>query len=224
MPHLKLLIFNSALRTGWEKRTNAQKGSEIIDRTRGFNTRHIYLDECFEMDAEALKKLFSGVGGAIISSRETISFSEQGITKEEVSAVDVAATRVIHFCLERRIPLFGICYGLQIIGRYFGERIEELDGIRCTPTEITLTIAGQKNVLFEGVPTTFDAPRKHGNAIISSRNIEVLARDKTCIQAIAVPKVDIHGVQFHPHDELNGQLPDPPHLKPLTRFIEMATQ
>ncbi len=228
MTHLKILIFNSEIRTGWQRTKLAQREAKetelmrIIGKKR-FSTRQIYLDECFEMERNAIANLFEGIVAAGISARTTITFSEWGVTKEQVNAIDVAATRVIDFCYKNGIPLLGVCYGFQRIASYIGEHVDELSQPELTSATIELTPRGKKHYLFANVPEIFDARESHYRGITAAQKVEVLARSNECIQAIAVPHTKMIGIQFLPYSAL-------PHVEELSsapvlsRFVETASR
>uniref|UniRef100_UPI00286CAF63 glutamine amidotransferase-related protein n=1 Tax=Chamaesiphon sp. OTE_8_metabat_110 TaxID=2964696 RepID=UPI00286CAF63 len=114
-------------------------------------------------------------------------------------------TATIQACVKRQIPIFGVCLGLQSIVEAYGGELGVLDypqhgkssGIRITAPE---------SVLFQGLPTAFDAGRYHSLYAIPERlpsqlQVTAVAEDGT-IMAIEHQSLPIAGVQFHPESIL----------------------
>ena len=60
--------------------------------------------------------------------------------------------------VERGIPLFGVCLGLQGIAEYFGSELKILDyPVPCQPSEIEVA----ETPLFEGLPRCYTIGRYH---------------------------------------------------------------
>lgn len=88
------------------------------------------------------------------------------------------------------IPILGICAGMQIIGLIFKSSLDSHQEIGMTEIE---TIS--RNLLFS---STFRAFELHNYGIKPSKDFEVLAKSKKCIQSTKHIKKEIYGVLFHP--------------------------
>jgi GMP synthase (glutamine-hydrolysing) len=95
-----------------------------------------------------------------------------------------------------RIPILGICYGLQIIGKNYGKVI---------PGKIKEYGKGQLNVkrngtLFKGMHRREQVWMSHGDKVQSlPKSFEILAGTKSCpISAVENMDKKIFGLQFHP--------------------------
>lgn len=85
-------------------------------------------------------------------------------------------------------PVLGICAGMQVISLVFGSKLR-----KCKEVGMVNVKTVKKNSLFSG---RFDAYALHNYAIRPSRDLEVLAESKDCVQAVRVK--NIYGVLFHP--------------------------
>jgi anthranilate synthase component II len=97
--------------------------------------------------------------------------------------------------------IFGVCLGHQAIAEALGSKLhnmgEVLHGVTtpCTVTDHT-------EVLFQGIPTTFDVCRYHSWTVVPETmpaDLKVTAIDSSnYVLAHAHTKYDLRGVQFHP--------------------------
>lgn len=96
------------------------------------------------------------------------------------------------------IPILGICYGAQILARFFGGKVEP--GRQREYGRSTLTIIDRKCPLFRGVPARLGAWNSHGDLLtrLPSGFVAVASTDNTPFAAIAHRRKPIFGLQFHP--------------------------
>jgi para-aminobenzoate synthetase component 2 len=114
-----------------------------------------------------------------------------------------ASVPLVHACVERKLPLFGVCLGHQAIGAAFGAPIvrapELLHGKTCS---VEHDGAG----VLAGVPSPFIATRYHSLAVNEGdlpAEIEVTARTRSgVVMALQHRTLPIDGVQFHPESVL----------------------
>ncbi|MFN0729737.1 anthranilate synthase component II [Polaribacter gochangensis] len=104
-----------------------------------------------------------------------------------------------------RIPIFGVCLGLQAITEVFGGKIENMGEVfHGVATE--MEIIKKEAIIFKGIPQKFEAARYH-SWIASKENfpseLEITAIDEDgAIQAIEHTAFNISAVQFHPESIL----------------------
>jgi anthranilate synthase len=114
---------------------------------------------------------------------------------------DVSGT--VAAVLERKLPVFGVCLGLQGIIEHFGGELAVLDyPVHGKPSSIRV-LGG---AVFEGLPATFRAGRYHSLYAIRERLPAVLRvtaeSDDGVIMAVEHVSLPIAAVQFHPESLL----------------------
>lgn len=111
------------------------------------------------------------------------------------SHFDMAAT--IDLLVEKKLPLFGVCLGLQGIVEYFGGSLEALDyPMHGKPSLVNHSHSS----LFKGVESPFTAGRYHSLVAASMPEcLKVTAQtDDGAVMAVEHTELPIKAVQFHP--------------------------
>lgn len=114
--------------------------------------------------------------------------------------VNGALCKLIERCHSRGIPLLGVCYGHQILGRALGGQVaRHPHGWELGNVPIDLTQAGEASPLFQGFPRSFSALQSHADAVLTlPKGCELLATGAhTEIQSFSYGNT-LFGVQFHP--------------------------
>ena len=107
--------------------------------------------------------------------------------------------------LARRVPLFGVCLGLQAIAEYFGGRLDRLaEPVHGKPSEVTV-LGG---ALFDGLPRRFRVGRYHSlHAVRDALPADLLAvtaeTEDGVVMALEHRQRPIAAVQFHPESILS---------------------
>ena len=101
--------------------------------------------------------------------------------------------------LYKKIPIFGVCLGHQIIGQVFGSKIVQAKKLMHGKTS---KIRSKKNGILKNLPKTFEATRYHSLIIDKkslSKDLEITAETiDGLIMGVRHRKYHVHGVQFHP--------------------------
>ena len=101
--------------------------------------------------------------------------------------------------LHKKIPIFGVCLGHQIIGQVFGSRIIQAKKLMHGKTS---EILSKKLGVLKNLPRKFEATRYHSLIIDKktlSKDLLITAETKDgLIMGIKHKKYNVHGVQFHP--------------------------
>ena len=101
--------------------------------------------------------------------------------------------------LYKKIPIFGVCLGHQIIGQVFGSKIIKTKKLMHGKTS---KILSRKKGILKNLPRSFEATRYHSLIIDKkslSDELEITAQTEDgLIMGIQHKKYNIHGVQFHP--------------------------
>ncbi len=109
--------------------------------------------------------------------------------------------------LNGRVPVFGVCLGMQCINEAFGG----------STVRSFLPVHGKVGMIyhnndkiFKGLPSPFAAARYHSLMVkLNSRELVITSQTSDgVIMGLSHPKLPIHGVQFHPESFLteNGFL------------------
>jgi anthranilate synthase len=114
---------------------------------------------------------------------------------------DFGITATIQACVKRLIPIFGVCLGLQSVVEAYGGELGVLDYPQHGKSS-RIQITAPESVLFQGLPTAFDAGRYHSLYAIPDRlpsqlQVTAVTEDGT-IMAIEHQNLPIAAVQFHP--------------------------
>ena len=98
------------------------------------------------------------------------------------------------------VPILGICYGLQLMGKMLGGEVKSSD--RREYGRGTLSIE-RKGTLFSGLPTKLSVWNSHGDSLAKlPRGFRALAKtENSSYAAIEDSKRKFFGLQFHPEVE-----------------------
>lgn len=136
------------------------------------------------------------VGGGLPS----VNDSKQWI-EDEIGLIKRAASL--------KLPVLGICFGHQLIGKAFGSMIVR----RERRVGFANIIKAQDNPIFNGLPSTWKSAVYHQDRVESvPRGFELIATSNYCeVQAMAHKELPIWTVQFHPevHFGINDYFADP---------------
>ena len=101
--------------------------------------------------------------------------------------------------LYKKMPIFGVCLGHQIIGQVFGSKIVQAKKLMHGKTS---KILSKRTGLLKNLPKTFEATRYHSLIIDKkslSKDLEITALTQDgLIMGVKHKKYNVHGVQFHP--------------------------
>jgi anthranilate synthase len=136
---------------------------------------------------------------------------------------DFGVSGLIKACVERNLPVFGVCLGLQGMVEAFGGELGLLDyPMHGKPS----TIRNDQKGIFEGFPETFKAGRYHSiyaktEALPSCLEKTAISDDQV-IMGLAHKELPMAAVQFHPESIMT--LKDDLGLKLLTNVVRLLGQ
>jgi len=107
------------------------------------------------------------------------------------------ALRLDRRVFDLKVPVLGICYGLQLLAFELGGRVKRGKKREYGPAIIKVEKMGK---LFQGLSKRQMTWMSHGDKVVSlPRGFKALASSKNCrFAAIADEKRKIYGIQFHP--------------------------
>ncbi len=133
---------------------------------------------------------------------------------------DFGVADLVKACVERNLPVFGVCLGLQGMVEAFGGKLGLLDyPMHGKPS----MIRNNRKGIFEGFPETFRAGRYHSifaetEALPSCLEKTAISDDQV-VMGIAHKELPMAAVQFHPESIMT--LKDDLGLKLLTNVVRM---
>ncbi|MDF5718805.1 MAG: anthranilate synthase [Rhizonema sp. NSF051] len=148
--------------------------------------------------------------GAIVTTLRH-GFSESVFDRERPDLVvlspgpgrpkDFKVPQTVAACIERQIPLFGVCLGLQGIVEAFGGELGVLDYPQHGKSS-KIFVTEPQSILFKELPETFSVGRYHSLYALPQKmptELKVTAlSDDGVIMAIEHQTLPIAAVQFHP--------------------------
>ncbi len=104
-----------------------------------------------------------------------------------------------------RVPIFGVCLGLQCIGQRYGARVVRASQVMHGKTSL---VRHDGAGVFEGLPQPLEATRYHSLVVDPASVPDVLEVTATCddgtIMGLRHRELDVEGVQFHPESILTA--------------------
>lgn len=101
------------------------------------------------------------------------------------------------------VPILGICFGMQLIGKVFGSSLKHLDEMKTGNKTVRIL---KKDVLFQGMPKNISVFGYHGYALNKiGKNLKIIADSEDCVEAIKHKSLPLWGVQFHPEVKIQGK-------------------
>lgn len=111
---------------------------------------------------------------------------------------------VVRSAIDRRLPIFGVCMGLQAIGEVLGARVIHAPQIMHGKTS---QIVHDGSGLFAGLPSPITATRYHSLCVDEASlpaSVRVTARSEDgVVQGLELREAPVHAVQFHPESILS---------------------
>ncbi len=146
---------------------------------------------CFENkieDAEHLKGIFLSGGPS--------------------SVADENAPEIPDYVFDLKLPILGICYGLQGMIRRLGGVVRKSSKQEYGPAELKVI---SSNILFRGLPRSFQVWMSHGDSTLRlPKGCKCIASTKSLkYAAVYCKEKRFYGLQFHPevyHTEYGGKI------------------
>lgn len=101
---------------------------------------------------------------------------------------------------DRLVPMYGVCFGHQLLAQTFGGRVEKCRyGWELGTVSLSLTEEGKSDPLFLAMPHNFSAQMSHGDVVteLPSGAVPLAQNDHWSHQSFRLGE-NIWGTQFHP--------------------------
>lgn len=120
---------------------------------------------------------------------------------------EITEKLLLEFAIQRKLPVLGICHGMQFIQNYFGDKLEKISG----------HILEKQEILINGVRETVNSYHNYGTLNASSEFTVWARADDGVIKAIRHQLLPITGIMWHPERYEKFKLKD------ITLFKEILT-
>lgn len=111
------------------------------------------------------------------------------------SVNDTDALPLPQWVLNLDKPILGVCYGLQLLSKKLGGKVEKTEISEYGKTEIKIF----DDALFNNIPRNIIVWMSHGDSVVLlPKNSSVIAKTKNNIYAAIKFSNNIYGLQFHP--------------------------
>jgi anthranilate synthase len=177
--------------------------------------RRVLLVDCQDSFVHTLAGYFRETGAKVKTLRAGFPLEELRRLEPDLLVLspgpgrpaDFALSRVIEAALARRLPIFGVCLGLQAIAEHFGGELAVLPAPRHGKRTRVRVLGGR---LFEGLPRELDAGRYHSlvarpETLPSELAVTALAEDGA-VMALEHRTLPIAALQFHPESILTQEV------------------
>lgn len=114
------------------------------------------------------------------------------------SVYDDGAPRLPAWVLEQNLPTLGICYGMQLLARDLGGKVEPADHREYGPSDLHIEPSGESTLLFADVPDKINVIMSHGDSITALPDGFTLLGWSNNSPFAAMSNGTIVGLQFHP--------------------------
>jgi anthranilate synthase len=193
----------------------------------GLNKRVLLVDHQ-DSFVHTLANYFRQTGATVVTLRRDLALARLADEKPDLVVLspgpgapgDFQLGTTIAHSIERGVPIFGVCLGLQGIGEYFGGKLSVLDyPMHGKPSRISV-LGGRS---FEGLPRQFVAGRYHSLFIerdgLPDELVVTAVSDDGLIMGLEHRALPISAVQFHPESILT--LDDDTGLRLVNRVVTM---
>ena len=111
---------------------------------------------------------------------------------------DETDSQLIHLAIERTIPLYGLCRGMQSILDYFGENLTIVKG----HVSVRMSVTGIDDPVLGSFSREVNSYHNQGCIVVKSPDIEILAKSADgVIKAIRHKSYPLFATMWHPERE-----------------------
>lgn len=132
--------------------------------------------------AKYLLEIFPVSGILLTGGNDLMAFGGNVPERDETENL------MIDFAIQHRIPMLGVCRGMQMIQQYFGSRLEKIEG----------HANSHHDLVVDGVPMEVNSYHNYG-VINTSGELKIVAKTSDgVVEAVRHPDYSIEGIMWHP--------------------------
>lgn len=143
-------------------------------------------------------KITNNIGGLILTGGNTLAnyFSSNCLQKKISTIRDKAETNLIKSCVKKKIPIIGVCRGMQLICNYFGMELSKINKHIATTHKLIIN-KKFKSYIKSDVNSYHSYGLKKQN--LNEMFIQLaLHKNSNTLEAIKHKKYSIYGIMWHP--------------------------
>lgn len=150
------------------------------------------------------EQLLSGFHGFILGGSGDFDFDggrpENDPVRKGAKEILGRLRPLILYALESGFPVFGVCFGHQLMAEALGADVKNDKAQEKHGTfDITLTQEGHSDKLFSSLPDTFAAQYNHSDSVTAlPRGATLLANNGICKYSVLRYGENAYSAQFHP--------------------------
>ena len=163
--------------------------------------KSVLIINCGTISLEKIVGMVKGLDCSIIDMKDSDKVKFNRYTHIIISgsphllSYDKSPTDKFKFLKVVKIPVLGICFGLQLIALVYGA---EIKNGKNTKGDIKIEIL-KKDKLFSGLPSAVEFHENHQERVSLPKDFIYLAKSEDAlVEAFKHKSKEIYGVQFHP--------------------------
>ena len=132
------------------------------------------------------------ISGVIISGGN--NFEIENLQSKVIHNRDTTEISIINYCIKKKIPILGICRGMQVLNLYHGGKIEKVLGH--VGTHHNIQTSGKSKFIFDKRVNSFHKFSINQND--TAKQFDILAKNKEHVEAFYSEKYNQLGIMWHP--------------------------
>ena len=161
---------------------------------------------------EEISELISNLDLMVLSGGEDISDRFTGIADFPTSAInekefrDIQEIKIIDICIEKKIPILGVCRGMQVINLYFGGKLRKIDEAKHVAVNHKIDYVKSAAIDTSDLPKTVNSFHKLGISPVDlGQDLFPFAHSGDgLIEALKHKDIGVWGVMWHPERYFEG--------------------
>jgi len=143
--------------------------------------------------------VYSEIHPCTLPTEKIREFAPGGIVLSggPASVMAPQAPQISKSVFEMKVPVLGICYGMQLMAHHLGGKVHQADRREYGRAQIR---PDAKDPIFEGIPNPMTVWMSHGDRIetMPPQFYAIAQSDNSPVAAFVDPQRKLYGLQFHP--------------------------